>query len=271
MPAELFLSTPSARRATTRMNRRATSLSYFYPRPPRGGRPFLFIARHYAPYISIHALREEGDKVTRWKGGRKVISIHALREEGDGLCGYLTADEMRFLSTPSARRATWMPLPKLPWEDISIHALREEGDLLPFGLNSTMPDFYPRPPRGGRHTITLEANRSRYFYPRPPRGGRPWFTENRYIHGVFLSTPSARRATTNSAFPLLTATISIHALREEGDKSGRSWARHPQNFYPRPPRGGRLQDHGVHVKKTAISIHALREEGDLRHVQGSTV
>ena len=34
---------------------------YFYPRPPRGGRPSRCLA--YRPYIpiSIHALREEGD------------------------------------------------------------------------------------------------------------------------------------------------------------------------------------------------------------------
>ena len=35
-----------------------------------------------------------------------------------------------------------------------------------------------------------------YFYPRPPRGGRPYMPE--VFHDVmkFLSTPSARRATT---------------------------------------------------------------------------
>ena len=33
-----------------------------------------------------------------------------------------------FLSTPSARRATGMPLGVEPSQQISIHALREEGD-----------------------------------------------------------------------------------------------------------------------------------------------
>ena len=59
-----------------------------------------------ASYISIHALREEGDEMVASYGmavGR--ISIHALREEGD-----LTGAR---LSTRSS---------------ISIHALREEGD-----------------------------------------------------------------------------------------------------------------------------------------------
>ena len=36
----------------------------------------------------------------------------------------------RFLSTPSARRATFTRLSKLPPQRISIHALREEGDYL---------------------------------------------------------------------------------------------------------------------------------------------
>ena len=34
---------------------------YFYPRPPRGGRPALCGVRPPRRYISIHALREEGD------------------------------------------------------------------------------------------------------------------------------------------------------------------------------------------------------------------
>ena len=34
---------------------------YFYPRPPRGGRPPLVSAMAASRMISIHALREEGD------------------------------------------------------------------------------------------------------------------------------------------------------------------------------------------------------------------
>ena len=36
-----------------------------------------------------------------------------------------------FLSTPSARRATWLLPVHHPPQGISIHALREEGDLRP--------------------------------------------------------------------------------------------------------------------------------------------
>ena len=38
----------------------------------------------------------------------------------------------------------------------------------------------------------------------------------------------------------LDADISIHALREEGDAQHPDTAISPKDFYPRPPRGGRL-------------------------------
>ena len=57
---------------------------YFYPRPPRGGRPKEITAEILAIGISIHALREEGDLI--FKDLRTSLIL--------------------FLSTPSARRAT---------------------------------------------------------------------------------------------------------------------------------------------------------------------
>ena len=36
-----------------------------------------------------------------------------------------------------------------------------------------------------------------------------------------------------------------------------------QDFYPRPPRGGRLLFEHDQQRREAISIHALREEGDV--------
>ena len=79
---------------------------------------------------------------------------------------------------------------------ISIHALREEGD----GFFASLE--YPVP----------------YFYPRPPRGGRPKEDNCGIIQLKFLSTPSARRATSNNAAMSYNSAISIHALREEGDQ-----------------------------------------------------
>ena len=124
---------------------------YFYPRPPRGGRPGAVCVGVIGVTISIHALREEGDFL-------RVAEI---------------ANAVEFLSTPSARRAT---RPQRPPRSPARH-------------------FYPRPPRGGRPIHPAGMKSTAYFYPRPPRGGRP----------------SSRWRTLQSI------SISIHALREEGD------------------------------------------------------
>ena len=57
---------------------------HFYPRPPRGGRPVCGACAGQSDTISIHALREEGDRPCLIKVEVADISIHALREEGDG-------------------------------------------------------------------------------------------------------------------------------------------------------------------------------------------
>ena len=56
--------------------------------------------------------------------------------------------------------------------------------------------------------------------------------------------------------------ISIHALREEGDVGTIGSIAGTIDFYPRPPRGGRLGVPTKIIGATGISIHALREEGD---------
>ena len=56
---------------------------------------------------------------------------------------------------------------------------------------------------------------------------------------LFLSTPSVGRATLADRGVNLPETISIHALRGEGDIMRLLGRRFPSNFYPRPPWGGR--------------------------------
>ena len=123
----------------------------------------------------------------------------------------------QFLSTPSARRATPRRQVLSHLRLISIHALREEGDPRTADSGSTGNDFYPRPPRGGRQD-----------------GGDYLLTGK-----LFLSTPSARRATVVVDERDLREVISIHALREEGDGGHPGAPRAGADFYPRPPRGGR--------------------------------
>ena len=175
---------------------RCSTLSNFYPRPPRGGRRADQDHQSGRRSISIHALREEGDRVVAGACLGLDISIHALREEGD----FSFADGAHLL------------------HGISIHALREEGDSSTKEVSSmaakflstpsarratgtassrvTSPsNFYPRPPRGGRQAPAWRFACSEYFYPRPPRGGRPVLCGAAPCSSRFLSTPSARRAT----------------------------------------------------------------------------
>ena len=147
----LFLSTPSARRATKRRPGIISCCGDFYPRPPRGGRLHHRVGQDAVVLISIHALREEGDEELEQK----------------------KTEQARFLSTPSARRATQKFWKRLRRYIISIHALREEGDVYWPNDSTNIFDFYPRPPRGGRRGCWVRCLRcSTYFYPRPPRGGR---------------------------------------------------------------------------------------------------
>ncbi len=148
---------------------------------------------------------------TRTSTVRGAISIHALRGEGDRMKSAARCSSMPFLSTPSARRATTDSVSTLNTTVISIHALREEGDAI-------------------IHTPYQAI--SSYFYPRPPRGGRQFSDLTFFTSSIFLSTPSARRATSCSL---------------------QIWLA-PDNFYPRPP--------AVVPIEVLISIHALREEGD---------
>ena len=60
-----------------------------------------------------------------------------------------------------------------------------------------------------------------------------------HCSGLFLSTPSARRATTPGSQTFPSRSISIHALCEEGDLTGPSLTSWTFYFYPRPLRGGR--------------------------------
>ena len=171
----------------------------------------------------------------------KSISIHALREEGDLELYGVPAANIRFLSTPSARRAT-------------------------FGRSWTVTAlsyFYPRPPRGGRPSkppfccaltrISIHALRE--------EGDSPFWHIND-VAQIFLSTPSARRAT----HPVGGVRAGESDFYPRPPRGGRLVFLHVhadgENFYPRPPRGGRPGGQPDALAIQPISIHALREEGD---------
>ena len=215
--SQLYFYPRPPRGGRRRFHRGRHASSNFYPRPPRGGRPTRCSSYTCKGAISIHALREEGDS-QRASPARHLRDFYPRPPRGGRLVGDNGVDDdFRFLSTPSARRAT------------------RRGCC----LTHIPSDFYPRPPRGGR----LQP------------GISPCCTRK------FLSTPSARRATAFHCLCKVSGGISIHALREEGDRSPApacptlSISIHAlreegdqsctlnlpchENFYPRPPRGGR--------------------------------
>ena len=171
------------------------------------------------------------------------ISIHALREEGDFAVWLLSVISSIFLSTPSARRATFpgfrisvmdavflsTPSARRATQEqrgysfcrsISIHALREEGDATRFHRPGNIREFLSTP-SARRATPARTANITVKQFLSTPSARRATRQEVILCRTErFLSTPSARRATGLSGCVLQVDLISIHALREEGDRLG---------------------------------------------------
>ena len=156
------------------------------------------------------------------------------------------------MSTVDTFQKTFLPTP-------SARRATENG----LGEFSDQTNFYPRPPRGGRPKLeAINAKGKKISTHALREEGDPAPRRTGIADVLFLPTPSARRATgwlKSNATPV-------------------------QNFYPRPPRGGRL----LRAKDTIadqiflptpsarratrqradqyvpgeISTHALREEGD---------
>ena len=127
-------------------------------------------------------------------------------------------------------------------ERISIHALREEGDSPDISAMVFAGHFYPRPPRGGRPDADAGVHQLPDISIHALREEGDWAAVQPVhalaisIHALreegdlelergllrfklFLSTPSARRATEQGRELIAALDISIHALREEGDLS----------------------------------------------------
>ena len=151
------------------------------------------------------------------------ISIHALREEGDLWTAGTMETTTPFLSTPSARRATRKRQKALPKN----------------GFLST--------PSARRATKGCSVRRvdAGDFYPRPPRGGRRGARNTGPLR-VDISIHALREEGDLDAHAKRRSdSISIHALREEGDPASGIHPGGADDFYPRPPRGGRLIRSGL--------------------------
>ena len=127
--SSIFLSTPSGWRATSSTSV-APSPSKFLSTPSGWRATPDTNCKRFEYWISIHALRVEGDFQSEQNHYCDKISIHALRVEGDSDFAAVAVVLHRvFLSTPSEWRAT---------SHFSSNA------------RSSYSDFYPRPPGGGR-------------------------------------------------------------------------------------------------------------------------
>ena len=180
----------------------ADHLQNFYPRPPRGGRhAHISIPAPFAQFLSTPSARRATAFPVHAHSLHTFLSTPSARRATNPPYKY-ALEFVVFLSTPSARRAT-PPIPSLEmFKQISIHALREEGDMPTFTALRWILNFYPRPPRGGRPQTRSYCQLASYFYPRPPRGGRRQREFMRCPAYEFLSTPSARRATSTQVLLL---------------------------------------------------------------------
>ena len=275
--------------------------------PARGATKFVGSTLLYAS-ISIHAPREGGDQ-GRFRAASENDHFNPRPPRG-GRPRQATSfmGEPLFQSTPPARGAT-VGAPKSaatsslfqstpPARGATVREKVMQGQTLLF--QSTPPA------RGATSVVPFCSSFSHHFNPRPPRGGRLDHNAVCAAHVVFQSTPPARGATLvidqvwhrpdislhapreggDHDFLSVRAAdgISIHAPREGGDYARRQSGCTPQDFNPRPPRGGRrrndrehyldrkfqstppargaTQGSTAHRRYPAISIHAPREGGD---------
>ena len=188
-------------------------MSYFYPRPPRGGRLTRRVPLTLTLYFYPRPPR--GGRLQVGHDGKFVIdiSIHALREEGDRASTATDHDAGRFLSTPSARRATESTKEVDKDDRISIHALREEGDRLPcLGC--------------GYKAISIHALREEGDI----------IDQQAEIDSYLISIHALREeGDRGKSYPTwLRFCISIHALREEGDLRGHALGAVRRTFLSTP-------------------------------------
>ena len=124
-----FLSTPSARRATSGNLLETLQKMVFLSTPSarRATQHEMGLLKLRELFLSTPSARRATSKYHDERTDH-FISIHALCEEGDKATVTGLSRVLLFLSTPSARRATKIRLELQHETTISIHALCEEGD-----------------------------------------------------------------------------------------------------------------------------------------------
>ena len=193
--AVIFLSTPSARRATPRPAAYERALRYFYPRPPRGGRPLTCWSCAPPSLISIHALREEGDPSLKSArpSGRNFYPRPPRGGRLHGAAGFFVVADFYPRPPRGGRRAESLRPGRRPC------------------------NFYPRPPRGGRPSCLLHTSYVCIISIHALRE-----EGDQVVGGILLVVDISIHALREEGDLRWTTlpdyqAISIHALREEGD------------------------------------------------------
>ena len=105
---------------------------------------------------------------------------------------------------------------------ISIHALREEGDFRAPLYRDIINGFLSTPSaRRATEAVASEQRKKQFLSTPSARRATITVPRSAPLAARFLSTPSARRATGDARNKARVKTISIHALREEGDSCQR--------------------------------------------------
>ena len=259
-----FQSTPSVGRATLAITPTRTATRNFNPRPPWGGRQACNFCGKMISWISIHALRGEGDGYNPHRRHTTAdISIHALRGEGDPVRSH--AELIDEISIHALRGEGDVSAPSgAPGGSISIHALRGEGDPVLTNLSSRRINFNPRPPWGGRPHADIFLKDWRNFNPRPPWGGRRMtlLAKQHFTINFNPRPPWGGRLVSVCCLDYHAVVISIHALRGEGDEKTGTLLERYTEFQSTPSVGRATLIDELKRVGNSISIHALRGEGD---------
>ena len=132
--------------------------SNFYPRPPRGGRPRPLTA--VTTTYDFYPRPPRGGRLHHGQGqelGKQFLSTPSARR-ATRAAPKTAKEQAAFLSTPSARRATRKRHSPIEWDNVFLSTpSARRATRAHCSINDAAPNFYPRPPRGGR-PLSMVAN-----------------------------------------------------------------------------------------------------------------
>ena len=170
---------------------------------------------------------------------------------------------IKFLSTPSARRATAPPRtgPAQGNEFLSTPSARRATRWSTFADVAALFLSTPSARRATPEAWSWQTTAD-HFYPRPPRGGRLFSLFSGFLPLLISIHALREEGDFSPQIFFMPCTISIHALREEGDEPPTCAIDGCFLFLSTPSARRATREKNRADQREMISIHALREEGD---------